>query len=167
MHKSTKCSKWRIFWLKHSTRNPKGQFTLLSETEQHAPKRVVWFQQIEFQTHTQIFLFDKTNIKTCQRFLLLHTLASVWPFAKMNKDHPRSPFSQYTTSSASFNVLGNDLTSSLDKDFQCDSTWKDVQFIEQKVVGVRVEITLTSYRNGTITYKAVIAGYIDRPGPGP
>jgi hypothetical protein len=85
----------------------------------------------------------------------------------MNKDHPRSPFSQYTASSASFNVLGNDLTSSLDKDFQCDSTWKDVQFIEQKVIGVRVEITLTSYCNGTITYKAVIAGYIDRPGPGP
>jgi hypothetical protein len=59
------------------------------------------------------------------------------------------------------------LTSSLDEDFQCDSTWKDVPFIEQKVVGVRVEITLTSYPNGTITYKAVIAGYIDRPGPGP
>ena len=166
MHKSTKCAKWRIFWFKRSTHNTKGQFTLLSETEQHAPKRVVWFQQIEFQTHTQIFLFDKTNRKFCQRFILLHTLVSVWLFAKINKDHPRSPFSQYTTSSASFDVLGNDLPSSLDDDFQCDSTWKDVPFIEQKVVGVRVEITLTSYRNGTITYTAVIAGYIDRPRPG-
>ena len=145
----------------------KGTIYSSEWTEQHDLKRVVWFQQIESQTNTQIFLFDKTNRKTCQRFILLHTLVSVWLFAKINKDHPRSPFSQYTTSSASFDVLGNDLTSSLDEDFQCDSTWKDVPFIEQKVVGVRVEITLTSYPNGTITYKAVIAGYIDRPGPGP
>ena len=29
-----------------------------------------------------------------------------------------------------------------------------------------MEITSTSYRNQAITYKAVIAGYIDRPGPG-
>ena len=85
----------------------------------------------------------------------------------MDKDHPRSHFSQSTASSESFDVLGDDLISSQDGDFQCDSTWKDVPFIEQKVVGVRVEITLISYRNGTITYKAVIAGYIDRPGPGP
>jgi hypothetical protein len=87
----------------------------------------------------------------------------------MDKDHPRSPFSQSTASSASFDVLGDDLTSSQDEDFQCDSTWKDVPLIQQKAVGVRVEITLTSYHNGIITYKAVIAviaGYIDRPRPG-
>jgi hypothetical protein len=87
----------------------------------------------------------------------------------MDKDHPRCPFSQSTTSSASFDVLGNDLTSSQDEDFLWDSTWKDAPLIQQKVVGVRVEITLTSYHNGIITYKAVIAviaGYIDRPRPG-
>jgi hypothetical protein len=33
------------------------------------------------------------------------------------------------------------------------------------VVGHRVEVTSTSYQNQAITYKAVIAGYIDRPGP--
>ena len=131
----------------------KGTIYSSEWTEQHDLKRVVWFQQIESQTNTQIFLFDKTNRKTCQRFILLHTLLSVWLFAKINKDHPRSPFSQYTTSSASFDILGNDLTSSLDEDFQCDSTWKDVPFTQKKVVRVRIEITLTSYRNGTITYK--------------
>ena len=84
----------------------------------------------------------------------------------MDKDRPRSPFSQSTASSASFDVLGDDLISSLDEDFQCTPTWKDFPFIQQKVVGVRVEITSTSYRNQAITYKAVIAGYIDRPGLG-
>ncbi len=84
----------------------------------------------------------------------------------MDKDRPRSPFSQSTASSASFDVLGDDLISSLDEDFQCTPTWKDFPFIQQKVVGIRVEITSTSYRNQTITYKAVIAGYIDRPGLG-
>jgi hypothetical protein len=71
----------------------------------------------------------------------------------MDKDHPRSHFSQSTASSASFDVLGDDLISSQEEDFQCDSTWKDVPFIQKKVVRVRIEITLTSYRNGTITYK--------------
>ncbi len=87
----------------------------------------------------------------------------------MDKDNPRSPFSQSTASSAGFDILGDDLTSSQGEDFQCDSTWKDVPLIQQKAVGVRVDITLTSYHNGIITYKAVIAviaGYIDRPRPG-
>jgi hypothetical protein len=50
--------------------------------------------------------------------------------------------------------------------FNVTQLWKDFLFIQQKVVRVRVEITSTSYRNQAITYKAVIAGYIDRPGPG-
>jgi hypothetical protein len=84
----------------------------------------------------------------------------------MDKDRPQSPFAYSTASSASFYFLGHDLISPLDEDFQCNPTWKDSPFIPQKVVGVRVEITSTSYRNQAITYKAVIAGYIDRPGPG-
>jgi hypothetical protein len=84
----------------------------------------------------------------------------------MDKDHSQSPFSYSPASSASFDFLGDDLISSLDEDFQCNLTWKNFPFIQQKVVGVRVEITSTSYRNQAITYKAVIAGYIDRPGPG-
>ncbi len=84
----------------------------------------------------------------------------------MDKDHSGSPFAYSTASSASFDVLGDDLISSLDEDFQCNPTWKDFPFIQQKVVRVKVEITSTSYRNQAITYKAVIAGYIDRPGPG-
>jgi hypothetical protein len=58
------------------------------------------------------------------------------------------------------------LTSSLNEDFQFNPTWKDFPFIPQNVVGVRVEITSTSYQNQAITYKAVISGYINRPGPG-
>ena len=84
----------------------------------------------------------------------------------MDKDRPRSPFSFSSASSASFDILGDDLISSLDEDFQCNPTWKNFPFIQQKVVRVRVEITSTSYLIEAITYKAVIAGYIDRPGPG-
>ena len=84
----------------------------------------------------------------------------------MDKDRPQSPFSLSSASSASFDILGDDLISSLDEDFQCNPTWKDSPFIQQNVIGVRVEITSTSYRNYAITYKAVIAGYIDRPGLG-
>ncbi len=58
------------------------------------------------------------------------------------------------------------MTSSLNEDFQFNPTWKDFPFIPQNVVGVRVQITSTSYQNQAITYKAVIAGYIDRTGPG-
>jgi len=50
--------------------------------------------------------------------------------------------------------------------FNVNPTWKDFPFIQQNVVGVRVEITSTSYQNQAITYKAVISGYINRPGPG-
>jgi hypothetical protein len=84
----------------------------------------------------------------------------------MDKDSSRSPFSYSTASSTSFDILGDDLISSLDEDFQCNTTWKDFPFIQQKVVRVRVEITSISHRNQAITYKAVIAGYIDRPGLG-
>ena len=84
----------------------------------------------------------------------------------MDKDHPQSPFAYSTSSSASFDFLGNDLISSLDEDFQCNSNWKDFPFIQQKVIGVRVEITSISHRNQAVTYKAAIAGYIDRPGLG-
>ena len=58
------------------------------------------------------------------------------------------------------------MTSSLNEDFQFNPTWKDFPFIPQNVVGVRVEITSSSYQNQAITYKAVISGYINRPGPG-
>jgi hypothetical protein len=84
----------------------------------------------------------------------------------MDTDRPRSPFSTSTASSASFDPLGDDLISSIDEDFQCNTTWTNFPFIQQKVVGVRVEITSISHRNQAITYKSVIAGYIDRPGPG-
>jgi hypothetical protein len=88
-------------------------------------------------------------------------------FCKMDKNRPRSPFLQSTASSASFDVPGgDDQISSLDEDFQCNSNWKDFPFIQLKVIGVRDEITSTSYQNHVITYKAVIAGYIHRPGPG-
>ena len=49
--------------------------------------------------------------------------------------------------------------------FNVNPTWKDFPFIQQNVVGVGVEITSISYQNQAITYKAVIAGYIDRTGP--
>ena len=69
-------------------------------------------------------------------------------------------------SSVSFDPLGDDLISSLDENFQNTTTWTNFPFIQQKVVGVRVKITSTSYRSQAITYKCVIAGYIDRPGQG-
>jgi len=84
----------------------------------------------------------------------------------MDKDRPRSPFAYLTASRTSFEFLGDDLISPLDEDFQCNPTWKDFPFIQQKVIGVKFEITSTSYRNQAITYKAVIAGYINRHGPG-
>jgi len=84
----------------------------------------------------------------------------------MDKNRPRSPLEYSTALSASFDILGDDLISSLDEDFQCNPTWKDVPFIQQKVVGVRVEITSTSYRSKAITYKDVIAVHINRAGPG-
>ena len=84
----------------------------------------------------------------------------------MDKNCPRSPLEYSTALSASFDILGDDLISSLDEDFQCNPTWKDVLFIQQKVIGVRVEITSTSYRSKAITYKAVIAVHINRAGPG-
>jgi hypothetical protein len=86
--------------------------------------------------------------------------------SEMEKDRPQSPFAYSTASSASFDVLGDDLILSLYEEFQCNPTWKDFPFIQQKVVGVKVVITSTSYQNQAITFKAVIAGYIDRPGPG-
>ena len=84
----------------------------------------------------------------------------------MDKDHPQSPFTYSTSSNASFDFLGNDLTSSLNEDFQFNPTWKDFPFIPQNVVGVRVEIISASYQNQAIIYKTVISGYINRPGPG-
>jgi len=87
-------------------------------------------------------------------------------FSKMEKDRSRLPFAYSTASSASFDVIGDDLISSLDEDFKCNTNWKDYPFLQQKVVIVKVEITSNSQCNQPITYTAVIAGYIDRPGPG-
>ena len=84
----------------------------------------------------------------------------------MDKDRPRSPFLQSTASSASIDVLGDYLILLLDEDFQCNSNWKEFSFIQLNVFRVRDEITSTSNQNHVITYNAVIAGYIHRPGPG-
>ena len=84
----------------------------------------------------------------------------------MDKDRPRCPFLQSTASSASFDVLGDYLILLLDEEFQCNSNWKEFSFIQLNVFRVRDEITSTSNQNHVITYKAVIASYIHRPGPG-
>ena len=103
-----------------------------------------------------IFLFDK-QAKEEKRLSIFH---------KIVQDRPRSPFLQSTASSVSFDVLCDYLISSLDKYFQFNSTWMDVPFIQQNVVRFTVKFTSTSYRHKAITYTSVIAGYIDRPGPG-
>ncbi len=60
-----------------------------------------------------------------------------------------------------------DLLSSLDEDdLTYNPTWKHYPFMQQKIVGVRIEITSTFLTKDTISYTAAVAGYVDHPTQG-